>query len=405
MGGAEMKRRIWALLVACALVGALCAGGIAAADVKVFQLALNDDVMDMSVSYMPIESGTEASKTMYVPYTIFEKAKTDLGVYWRRNPAAGTLTLYSFNYEMTFNLNNNTCADKDGNKLENVYALKRGDMIYVPVAVVCEKFGLSYTAPMSTNYGYLMRIKTSAAIYSDGEFLTNQTAEQRMRDLYNNYMANHTVSKITTTTPTTAPASPSSPAVNPQDSGNTSEGEEAGASGTLYLAIRCDTGESMDSILDILEASDVHALLLFPVEQLPQHAAQIRRATGSGHVVGLLLSDSTSASALLVQGKEQLALIAHLTAHTVYLPGAGSELTASLRGEGWYCWQTDIDAVPSAKTDAKTLAQKVMNQVEDRTVSRILMDDSELSANMLSRLLTTLRTTEYKIGLPVETKW
>ena len=89
---------------------------------------------------------------------------------------------------------------------------------------------------------------------------------------------------------------------SPEATPSTSPGAENDRRGVrVYLAIRCDTGEAGDQMLDTLRVNGYGALLLFPAEGLAGQDDLIRRAVGEGHMIGLTTSagDLDSARAQL----------------------------------------------------------------------------------------------------------
>ena len=80
-------------------------------------------------------------------------------------------------------------------------------------------------------------------------------------------------------------------------------------------------------------------------------------------------------------------------------------MAAGLAAEGWLCWETDIDAVPGQEGSG-AIYRQLLRQLESREWQAwILLDDSARSADVLERLLPTLRADGYNVRLAVESEF
>ena len=80
-------------------------------------------------------------------------------------------------------------------------------------------------------------------------------------------------------------------------------------------------------------------------------------------------------------------------------------VAAGLAAEGWLCWETDIDAVPGQEGSG-AIYRQLLRQLESREWQAwILLDDSARSADVLERLLPTLRADGYNVRLAVESEF
>jgi hypothetical protein len=394
-------RRILALLCAVALVAGLLLPGVAASadEVVVYQTAVNDKLLDLNSETMPALVGG----SYYVPYTVFDRDVTgvNLGVsygQWKTD-TAHTLTIYSLSGLLTFDVNAGTCTDGSGVS-RNLRAILRNGKVYVPVSGVCSFFGLkaSYTA---TPYGTLVRVTSSQAVLSTERFVDAATSLMKQR--YNEYVRSLTPAPVVT------PASPSpspSPSVSPTSPAGSEEPDKRDV--RLYLAFRCGTGESLDTVLDTLEQYGVHALFCFRTEDLAEHDDQIRRIVGSGHTVGLLVPsyvEEQTAGEYLAEGERLLSRIAHLRPHILMAEESGQGLSGlGLEEQGWALWTPNVE-VSSSGRSAAGLAQTILEATDaKRSLAMITMDDSAVSAGALSRLLPQFGADRYRIRLPVETE-
>ena len=128
----------------------------------------------------------------------------------------------------------------------------------------------------------------------------------------------------------------------------------------------------------------------------------IRRLVGSGHAVGLWLTESTQEEVeeALAAGSASLEQVAHLRTHTVYLEAADSGVAGALQAEGWVCWTPQLDYTGDERSDS-VLSAAMVSAVNRREGSlRLMVDDS--AAGALSRTLTRLEDCRFR--LPVETE-
>ncbi|MDE6107879.1 MAG: hypothetical protein K2F83_04295, partial [Oscillospiraceae bacterium] len=166
-----MKKKLLAAL--CALALALGAFSLSAwgAPTTVYLLATNDKMCDLPDNALPIS----VNGTIYVPYTVFDKeaTKTDLGVYYGIRQDQGTiLNLYSLSDNLTFNISQRTCTDREGKQM-NFRAVIRNNIPYVPANAVCTFFKLQYSLLSTPDRGTLIRICSSSASLSDSVFLSS----------------------------------------------------------------------------------------------------------------------------------------------------------------------------------------------------------------------------------------
>lgn len=393
-----MRRWLAVLCAAAVLAGVLCAWAGAAQIPTFYQLSLNDDLPPPSAAITPVEVGG----VIYVPYTVFDKNVTnvDLGVYATesRTGSQYIVTVYSLSGLLKFDLNNNTCVDRNDGS-QNMRAIIRNSRVYLPASGVCSYFGLNYSLT-ATQYGTLVRI-TNGREYLKGDKFLNSAANL-MRDRYNDYIQSFNQEPDTGSTP-------SSP--QPSDSGGQTTpggGTAVDKSGVrVYLAFRCGDGSGLESILNTLDRTGVSALFLFPTDSLAENAAWIRQMVGSGHAVGLCTSAGTGEEALadLEKGSRLLEEMVRLRPHIALAESGDSAVIQTLEGAGWTCWQTNADGIPSEGENSSSLAYSILETVElKQSRARVLMDDSTVSAGALSRVLSGLREEDYNIRLPVETE-
>ena len=400
-GVGTMGRRrlsiLWAGALALALILGLRAGAASgeAWDANVIFLALNDSPVPLADSSMPINVGG----TIYIPYYYLDANQNggiQFGVYnGGQNRVHNTLTLYNSEpRNLTFDLRTGVSYDyyPDGAQ-QDPTAIIRNGQIYVSASSTCRYFGLRYTysniALGDKSYPFV-RIWNSSAALSDAQFISAANTSYHIQ-LQNYYRA---VMGQGSETP--AP-SESIPAATPSP--------EAGRRGVrVYLAIRCETGEAGEEMLDSLLANGYGALILFPAEEVAEQDGLIRRAVGEGHMIGLIppAGGLASARSALEEAQVLLSHIARTATPIVYTEDPA--LSAGLEAEGWLCWESTFSVLPDGSRSAYSLYNTLVQGLEGRDAwARITLDDSQASYDVLTRLLRTLQADRYSVRLPVET--
>ncbi len=349
----------------------------------VYQLALNDKFVDedgLVASNMPVAVGG----TIYVPYSTFDRYATgvDLDISYTDSRENGSyiLILYSLNGSLSFNVDEQTCVDQNG-AVQNMQAIIRNGKVYVPAYSVCRFFGLEYSYIPTQSAGVLIRIKNRDAVLSDVTF--QQSAASFMQNRYNRYLQS-----LTASTPAPTPTPRPTPTPAPTTSGGTEEPEETPEETdgpTVRLAFACTTGEALDRVLDTLESRGAQALLLFRPEDLESRGADVLRALGEGHTVGLLVDGSSleGARQALTEGNEALRRLCWTRTYIACLEDAGSGVASALAEEGWRLWSGNVDGRGSS-------AERILARAQSRGNARVTLDDSGDTAGLLSRFLTRL---------------
>lgn len=394
-----MRRRTWlACLLAAALL-VLCIPLAAASEPTVYQLALNDNFVDedaLVASNMPVSVGG----TIYVPYSTFDRYTTgvDLGVSYTENWDNGvhTLTLFTLNGLLCFDLTNGTCIDQR-EEPQNIKAILRNNKVYVPAYSVCQFFGLQYSYIPTRTAGVLIRIKNHSAVLSDVKF--QQSSASFMQNRYNKYI----LSLTPTATPAPSAVRPVTPTPTPSATASSQpETTETENGKTVRLAVACTTGEAAQSVLEALNSRSVQALILFRPEDLEKQASLVLRALGDGHSVGFLVDGSDPQEALeeLEAGNTALERLAWTRTHIACLENGGEETADALRQAGWRLWEGEVDGRPSGGT---LPVSRILSQVgRQRTSARVDLDDSSATAGDLSRLISRLLSEKHTLAAVLE---
>ena len=388
-----MKLRITAAVCAVLMVFfllPLALSAAAAAD-KVYFMAVNETVLDLSDDTMP----RVVSGVLYVPYTLFDPntAGAGLGVFSSYNRTTGKVVIYSRSTSLTFDLNTDTSTAQGVVYREK--AIIRNSMVFVPVDAVCQYFGLEWSL-LTVEYGYVVRVKSSAAVLDDRGF--TEAAYFAVRSRYSSY--------IQSKTPVESPSAPPEETVPSQPAEGSDGGEMEGA--RVYLAFRMEDGGGLDELLGRMERYGVYGVFFCRPEQMKNRDDDIRTLTAAGHRIGLLLDADT-----LDGQREQAALGQELLAHiartetAVCLSENLSDADRVTLSQELSLWDTTLDAT-SAERNQWQQSAAVTGSVRRNRRYFVLMDDTSQSALALRTILSELSgegcefrlATEVTLALP-----
>lgn len=163
----KLLRRLPALI--CAL--ALCLGlsGPASAAGDVYFSVVNDSMITLSDSTMPVWSGG----VLYAPHSVFDGTNSTgigFGLNFSYNRDTGIASLFTTQQILTFDLNRGISYDYISGTPLKGRAILRNGRPYLPVGLVCSFFGLSYSV-ISIPEGHIVRVKNSAVSLSDAAFV------------------------------------------------------------------------------------------------------------------------------------------------------------------------------------------------------------------------------------------
>lgn len=258
-----MKKRMLALLMACAMLLAVTPESAAAAE-TVYFTAVNERVLDLSDSTMPFWSGGYLD----VPATVF----SELGINYSRNTLNQRAVLYASGKALIFYLGQNDSVNEEGRPFA-YYAIVRSGQVFVPVSPVSVYFGLTYSNN-KVAHGYLIRVSNSDAVLSDTVF--TDAAAYQLESRYAQYQKTLTSSEETTGNtgsgqdqPVTQPAQPA-------------------AGKTVYLCLEVKDEETAAAWLAALEAYHVQATLYFTEEALSHSGDLLREMAAGGYGIGFV---------------------------------------------------------------------------------------------------------------------
>lgn len=383
-----------------ALLAVLFARPPAGAASGIYFTAVNDQLLSLSSSTMPIIR----DGTVFVPYSVFnpDVAKVSVGVFYSRNTSENTITLFDKQKILTFDLKRGYSYTKD-----NAYTAKataRNGIIYIPVYFVCNYFGLDYSY-LSTDQGPLIRIKNSSAVLSDYGF--TRAAKQMMLQYLKEYKQSTAGEGKETAAPQPIPSSSGggSPKPNassaPSNAPTTQEPEKAGL---VFLAFSCSASGTGKTLLDTLDAADLSAFFFFRPGDLAANDDLVRRMVGSGYGIGLnLTGNEGNAEAALAEGNALLASIARVSTRMLIAPNATNEQKAAWTKAGYIVWESNITSTYTG-TSSYSMAQALEKKIDRKALTaRVLLGDGGLTAGALPHILNYLNKNGYEMRPITET--
>lgn len=360
---------------------------------NIYLTAVNENLLELTSDTMP----TWSNGVLYVPYTVFDGSYTgiNLGISSSYSRDEGTVTLYTLQQMVVFDLNRGTCYNPLTEQTLSGKAILRNGRPYVPVAAVCSYFGLTYSI-IDIDEGYIVRIKSSGVVLSDYSFVDSaqNSIRNRIRD-YN--QANQSQPTPGVLPPTYNPEEPDTDITVPDDP------VDADVIPT-YLAFACEDSQGLSEILDTLDSRNQRAIFFFDAQGLEREDDLIFRILGSGYSIGLIAQGrSTSATnRLLEEANQTLSQVAYTRTSVVLVPENQRE---ELEAEGWICWNETASAVPTQGVGTNTYANQVLKRISGNYARVYLtLDASSETARVLPTLLRRLSEEGYGVSVPLETR-
>lgn len=379
---------IWkrgAALALWALVLLSAASGVQGAQSsRVYFMAVNDQLLELSEDTMP----AMVDGVLYVPYTMLSANATgvNLGVYATYSAAAGRVLVFSSRRQLVFDLQSNMTYDMNGSFYAE-RAILRNSTVYIPIARVCDVFrGDIYYTVSRVEYGYLVRVRNSAAELGDEAFI--DAASNMMRNYLDRYEQSRPDDEPT---PSASDPTISTP---PQVSGN-----EA----WIYLAFTLsEEGGTADQVLSALSARGEQAVFFLTPDQLAGEDDLVRQLLGSGHQVGVRLTAGSVSGALeeLSAAEETMAAVAHCRLGLVLAEGLDEDETAEVERAGYVCWQTTVDG-RELTGSGTSRASALMGRLDRDEGARNYLLLDEGAGETLSTVLSVLERSDLRVGTPL----
>jgi len=264
-----------ALLLAVTLVAGSLINGAAA---DLYYTAVNDDLKAFNDEMMPYIREGE----YYLPHTLLNDRS--LGVYYSFNKTNYSLTLYNDQTSITFNLLAGVAYDATNQYTKKIVI--RNGSYFLPIAFVCERFGLTFSV-IAASPANVVRI-TSGSALDDEEFLRQAQAE--MITEYNAYFA----AKLTPKPSVTGAVSPKPSQTIPPNTG-----EPPSEAAKVYLAAAKGFGEDTSGVLDTLSDAGVRVAFFLTAERIAAEPDLVRRLAAEGHSLGIDAREEKSADDVL----------------------------------------------------------------------------------------------------------
>ena len=263
------KRRAFAFV--CAAVFAVCALAArpwqSARAESFFYGAVNDTLFDCDVKYMPVN----LPSGLVAPSRLLTDGGLGLRGQFDAENRVYTLSGSSPAYLLTFDMARAVTYDAESQY--DAMAFEVSGVVYLPLAFICERFGLTYKA-IETDCGVVMRVTPQGRMTPDSEFIpavSGRLEEQRAA-----YRRVNDLPPLAAERPSPGAETPP-PAVIPAPPPMV----------TLLIDVTAGGAWMLDGMLDALDGYGVAAAVFFTEEALDSGHGLARRALKS-HVLGVL---------------------------------------------------------------------------------------------------------------------
>ena len=363
-------KRIICLLLALLLLVCL-APPVGAAETAVFT-AVNDTLLPLADETMPFGSGGK----LYVASMAFDG--TDLGIYYSRSRDKNTAVLYKKRNVIIFDLSAGTIETNNGQTYTGS-AIVRGDVVFLPVDVMCRCFDLEYTLTR-ISYGYLLRIKSDTVVLSDSKFI--DAANATMASRYARYERSQLPEEAPPAEPEQPPAQQTTP----------TPAQEPAQERTAYFVVECTDPAKTAPLLS--RFSGGQAAYLFTPDNLAGADELLRRLASGGGAAALRIDAGGGAEDALARieaANDALWAAANQKTRLVWLDGASDETTRRVREAG-YCPISAALNLGGSTQSASRLSARILSAADARKGSCcvFLGTDAEIG-DRLASLLTSLR--------------
>ena len=366
-----MKKVLALLLVGLLLVSML---SVQAANPLIFT-ALEDVIQpNPTPDTVPVKIGN----IIYVLPQTFTRLYDIKTIYKDSN---NQLIIFNSDIHIVFDIRNNMTFDESG-KVYGATAKKIGGTVYLPAALVCQKFGLNYSFISSSSLGSVVRINSDSPSYSNEAFLEKNV--EYMKSIYLQYNRNYGQE---------GPVVP--PAIDPPEEPEEEETPVGQVSTKTSLLFQVTDGEGTRQILNVLNTYNTKAAF-FVDETWAQDGVLLREILVAGHSIGLTLGSDYVNQATQINEKlkgqtllkSQIAIMANNTVTTTQ--------RSELEAQGYRLWR------PTYKVQGNTASRMLTNTKNHlstrRTSSAILFTTGGETASAVNQLLSYLRAESYTIS-------
>lgn len=358
-------KKIHKRMICLLMITVLCCSllSFAGAAKNVVLTAVNDSFLPLSSGTMPTRQNGE----YYVPYTVFSGR---LGL--RAAQRDGTLSLSSGSTTLTFNTAAGTVYDQNMNSYSSPAYTINGT-VYVPIRLVCGRFGFSYST-LHSGDTLILRICSSSAGLSDSEFLSSTSATiHSMLNAYNG---------------TPGPAITDQPPVTGD--------ENVKKPSSIRFIVSGAPNDSTTSILSSLKKISVSALFALPPDPAGYSNAILREIAGAQHQFAFSISADAPADVdALTLANQKLFEATGMTTRLLYIEPDASALTAEQRDSytaaGYRIW--DATHRISASASASKAVSDLTKAFSETTTAVILsLPYKEAAAKIITNISNYMQT-------------
>ena len=336
----------------------------------VYFTSVNETVLELSDATMPFWH----NGYMYVSTAMF--ADKELGVYYSHNTALQVLVLYSSEKALIFDLPAKKVTDGQGAWLENMMpAVNRQGRLFVPVYMVAEYFGLTYTSNQVA-LGYVVRLRSEKSVLDDHIFLDAATT------IFEYRLEQYEQAKRPAT---------ERPGNQPGETGNDER--------TVCLCFRAN--EDTPALLNVLAETETEATFFFSDAQLTENGSLLRRVLAEGHAVGLVVNGEGAAGGVseqLRQANGYLWRLAGRKSRLCTVENGTAENGNEAKDAGYCVMNPDVTA-GAVQMDVNAVYAKVRGVQGDAVV---WMPDA-VSGEELTALLEKLEKVGTRLSVLTET--
>ena len=366
-----MKRRLTSIILCLCLVLIFSMPfGAGAAQTLCF-IATND-YLD------PAWFATFEGGAVYVPYGTFSY----FGVNSTYFADAATASLSTAAYQIYFDMAAGTAFDSSGTSYEQ-YAVFRNGQVYVPVAFICNLFGLSYSYVAGQKCGHIMRITDSSSILTDSQFLS--AAEDQMLPRYNAIVN-------PPPPPTYRPPVTPSPSPSPSPSASPSPTPDPDRSGTVvYLSFE---GLPTPEILDAMKDNNILSCFFLTGSEIQSSPSTVRALLGARHRIGILAvaeldEEFQEASGFLAEAARTATLLVSSSA------SERTQIREDAQSSSLVFWDYDIYVAPDEDgvVDASLITAAIDDAGERIDVRLAVGEEVEEALPGILRFLTRYKFT------------
>lgn len=285
-----VKKRNIAIVLLLALIVAALGGGVSAKEL--FFVAVNDTVpLTLSTSEKPYSATTG----VYVPYTVFDAAPG--GVVEVFSGKDMTLRLYTKDRQLLIDFENGKKTDENGTVSDILTTYKNG-FLFVPLAVICEHFGLKYSILTGKSGCTVLRFTTGSEVYDDDTFL--KKAENLLTYRMENYDAGDSAGS------------------GKNDGAEKPEQKQPEEQTPVYLALT--ELSQAEGALGTLSSHSLQTTWFLTEAEITAHPETVRLIFAAGGSIGLTVAeDEADAQTALDAANEALCAVLHQKTLTALL--------------------------------------------------------------------------------------